>query len=96
MSSDKIGTMQAAQLRNRAIHWLRTDLNVRTKQLDDGKSDDRATVAPALVKWQQEPDLATLRDSDAVQQLPADEQVECRRLWADVAALLQKAAPLPK
>jgi hypothetical protein len=41
--------------------------------------------------WQQEPDLAALRDRDAVMKLPAGEQQACQKLRAEVEALLAKA-----
>jgi len=34
-------------------------------------------------------DLAGIRDPAAVAKLPADEQEACKKLWADVAALLK-------
>jgi hypothetical protein len=36
----------------------------------------------------QNPDLAAIHDPDAVAKLPAAEQEACKKLWADVAALL--------
>ena len=44
----------------------------------------------ALKHWQGDPDLAGVRDEDAVAKLPADEREACQKLWADVAALLRK------
>jgi hypothetical protein len=38
-------------------------------------------------------DLAGIRDAPALANLPADEQKAFTQLWADVAALLKKAAP---
>ena len=38
----------------------------------------------------EECDLAGIRDPAAVAKLPADEQEECKKLWANVAALLKK------
>ena len=47
------------------------------------------------------PDLVTdmaggTRDAAALTQLPAAEQQACRRLWADVAALLKNAEATPQ
>jgi hypothetical protein len=44
-----------------------------------------------LRHWQKDPDLAGLRDAAALARLPAGEQTEFRKLWAEVAALLAKA-----
>lgn len=44
-----------------------------------------------MLRWQQDTDLAGLRDAEAQAKLPAEEQKAVNRLWADVAALLKKA-----
>jgi hypothetical protein len=41
--------------------------------------------------WQQDGDLAGIRDQAALKALPEEERTACERLWADVAELLQKA-----
>jgi hypothetical protein len=41
--------------------------------------------------WQQDSDLAGVRDAAALEKLPAEERAACAKLWADVAALLKKA-----
>ena len=48
-------------------------------------------VQKTLQHWQQDTDLAGIRDAAALVNLPADEQQACTRLWADVAALQKKA-----
>jgi hypothetical protein len=45
----------------------------------------------ALRHWQKDADLASVRDKDALDQLPAAERDAWQRLWADVAALLKRA-----
>ena len=47
--------------------------------------------------WQEDRDLAGVRDKDALAKLPAEERAAWEKLWADVAALLKKAeAPAKK
>ena len=41
--------------------------------------------------WQEDADLAGVRDADALAKLPPDEQDAWRKLWADVDAVLKKA-----
>ena len=41
--------------------------------------------------WQQDSDLAGIRDAAALAKLPADEQKVFTQLWADVAAALKEA-----
>jgi hypothetical protein len=43
-----------------------------------------------LRHWKADPDLAGLRDPEALAKLPADEQQACRKLWADLDALLAR------
>ena len=46
-----------------------------------------------LKYWQQDPNLSCLRDVAELAKLPADEREACKKLWADVQALLDKAEP---
>jgi tetratricopeptide (TPR) repeat protein len=78
-------------LRQQALTWLRTDLALVGKQLDSGRAANRAAVQQTLKHWQQDSDLAALRDKAALDKLPAEERTACVRLWAEVAALLKKA-----
>jgi hypothetical protein len=59
--------------------------------VDGAKPQARTAAQGALRYWQKGPDLAGLRDQDALAQLPEAEQVACRKLWADVKALLHRA-----
>jgi hypothetical protein len=43
-----------------------------------------------LAHWQQDSDLAAVRDKAALAQLPEDERRAWGQLWEDVAALLKK------
>ncbi len=85
-----------AKLRRQALDWLRADLAVWGKLLASGPPRDRPTVAQTLRQWQKDPDLAGIRDAAALAKLSADERKAFTRLWADVAALLEKAGPKPK
>jgi serine/threonine-protein kinase len=78
-----------ARLREQAVDWLRADLDLHARKFQTGKPEDRAAVKDALRKWQREPDLACIRDLDALESLPADERAALRRLWADAADLLR-------
>jgi serine/threonine-protein kinase len=84
-----------ARWRQQALDWLRADLAARAKQLGSGKPADRADVQAQLRHWQRDADLAGLREPAAVARLPADEQEACRKLWADVAALLKQEQDEP-
>jgi hypothetical protein len=45
----------------------------------------------AMRQWQQAPDLAGIRDPEALAQLPAGERNACEALWAEVQALIDRA-----
>jgi tetratricopeptide (TPR) repeat protein len=87
----KLDDKERTRLRQQAREWLRADLVLRTKQLETGQPADRVAVQRALRHWQNDSDLAGLRDAVALAKLPAEEGAACKRLWADVAALLKKA-----
>ena len=81
---------ERAGWRQQALDWLRADLDLRTKQLDGGKPEDRKAAGYALRYWQADAALAGVRDAAELAKLPADEQEAWRKLWADVEALLKK------
>jgi hypothetical protein len=90
--ADKVDNKERARWRKQALEWLRADLVLWAKQLETGKPKDRATVQQKMRHWKSDRDLAAIRDKDAVSTLPAEEQEACKKLWADVDTLLQKAA----
>jgi serine/threonine-protein kinase len=92
IDADKLDDKERARWRKQAIQWLRADLDGWDKRLAAGMPEVRQTVRETLQNWQRDADLAGVRDPQALMKLPAAEQEVCRKLWADVAALLQKAA----
>jgi tetratricopeptide (TPR) repeat protein len=92
----KLDDAERTRLRKQALDWLRADLALRTKRLETGNPADRAAALQALRHWQQDTDLAGIRQAAALAKLPADEQKGFAQLWADVAALLKKAEDKPK
>ena len=87
----KIDAKERDRWRKQALDWLRADLALRTKQIDDGKPEDRAAASRTLRHWKADPDLAGVRDPEALAVPPPDEQDAWRKLWAEVDALLMKA-----
>jgi hypothetical protein len=72
---------------------LRADLAAWATTLDRGSPADRALARKTLAQWQVDPDLdlAGLRESNAMDNLPADEQTECFALWHAVGNPLRRA-----
>jgi tetratricopeptide (TPR) repeat protein len=89
--ADKLDDKERGQLRKQALEWLRADLTLWSKLLEDGVAADRQATQKMLQHWQTDTDLAGVRDGAALQKLPAEEQDAWRQLWADVAQLLKKA-----
>ncbi len=87
----KLDDNERTRLRQQALDWLRADVALRGKQLESGKPADRAEVQQALRHWQQDTDLAEIRDAAALAKLPAEEQKAFTQLWANVAALHTRA-----
>jgi serine/threonine-protein kinase len=84
----------ALALRRQALDWLRADLAAWAKVVEKAPQA-RSDVQRTLRHWQQDPDLAGLRDQDALAKLPEPERDACRRLWAEVDALLRRARREP-
>jgi serine/threonine-protein kinase len=93
--SAKLSAAEQAHCRRKALEWLRTDLVVLSKTLDGGRSADRNLVKEMLTLWQDEPDLAGLREPVGLERLAADEQKGCLALWAEVEAVLARCGNTP-
>jgi hypothetical protein len=76
--------------RRQALDWLRADLTVWSEQIEKGVAQERKTAQETLRHWQQDADLAGLRDAATLDKLPETERADCHKLWHEVAALLKK------
>jgi serine/threonine-protein kinase len=85
----RLDERERARLRKQALDWLRADLGLYAKKMEAGKPEDRAAVQDALRKWQEEPDLGSIRDATALNLLSTEEKDAFGRLWADVADLMR-------
>jgi serine/threonine-protein kinase len=89
--ADQLDPKDRIRLRKQALAWLRDDLNLWSKRLGGGKVEDCQVVRNTLQHWQRDPDLIGIREVASLKKLADDEQAACRKLWADVAELLEKA-----
>src|SRR5262249_45436384 len=80
---------ERARWRRQALAWLRADL-ARLTQPGAGLPSSEA-MRKALRSWQQDKDLASLRDPAALSKLSAAEQAEITRFWADVRSVVNQA-----
>jgi hypothetical protein len=82
---------ECGRLRKQALDWLRADLTAWTKVVSEDSPPGRTAVQQTLRHWQRDADLASVRDPAALARLPREERSAWERLWADVAALLERA-----
>jgi tetratricopeptide (TPR) repeat protein len=80
-----------AELRQQALEWLKAERAAWARQLESGRPQARPTIVRTLRHWQQDPDLAGVRDAEALAQLPGEEPRAWRDLWSEVEALQKKA-----
>ena len=84
-----------SRFRAQARDWIRADLGLCSKMLDTGNAKDRDVVVQALQHWKVCPNLAGIRDAEALARLPEPERKEWRSLWADFDTLLERAQGHP-
>ena len=81
---------ERTRLRKQTLDWLRSDLALRSKQIESGQPASRAEAKKELAHWQQDPDLAGIRDEAALAKLPVAEREEWHALWGEVRALIMR------
>jgi tRNA A-37 threonylcarbamoyl transferase component Bud32 len=92
-SGDEAARLDAetrAHWRKQALVWLRADLSFLTEAARNGQPNTVAAVHQVLEHWRTDSDLAGIRDSTALDQLPAEEKASLQQLWNDVDQLLQQ------
>jgi tetratricopeptide (TPR) repeat protein/tRNA A-37 threonylcarbamoyl transferase component Bud32 len=89
--ADKLDPKEKARWRQQARDWLRADLKLWAKELDNDKLDVRDLLGRVLQHWQRNPDLAGVRDQKKLAKLPGMERQAWQQLWAEVTALLKRA-----
>src|SRR5262249_50221974 len=82
--------LQRVRLRQQARDWLTADL-ASWRHLLERTPPIAIKVQEVLQNWQQDADLACVREDTALALLPANEQGPWHRLWADVEALRRQA-----
>jgi hypothetical protein len=88
----QLGVDERTRFRNQALTWLRPHL-AAWRNLLDKEPNKVAAVQRTLHHWQQDADLAGVRDADALRKLPEAERGDWQRFWQEVEALAKRAAP---
>ncbi len=81
---------ERAGWRGQALTWLRAELVMLKTRVESAQPEERKQAAETLRRWRKDAALSGLRDAGDLAKLPADEQETCKKLWADVQALLDK------
>jgi len=87
--AERLDSAEKTRLRKLALGWLRADLEVWKPR---AANPIRSTPDPIheLQHWLRDPDLAGLRDKDALEKLPEEERNEWSALWAEVEELINR------
>jgi serine/threonine-protein kinase len=80
---DKVVVM----LRRQALHWLRADLGLYAKLAERDDPQAKEAVRQRLGQWQRGPALGSVRDPEALAQLPQGEREAWQTFWMRVQAL---------
>jgi serine/threonine-protein kinase len=88
---EALGDAEKARLRRQALDWLKADLALWGKLLDGNRDAERGAVGGAMHHWQQDVDLAGVREEVWLAELPAGERKAWDELWSAVAGLRKKA-----
>jgi tetratricopeptide (TPR) repeat protein len=86
----KLHDRERGRLRRLALNWLRADLAVVAKRVQEGKADAILQAESYLAHWQSDPDFTGVRADKAVAALPESDQAAWGKLWADVDQLLKQ------
>ena len=91
----KLDAKERARLRQQALTWLRADLTAWAKLLDQQPDKARRDILKTMQHWQQDADFAHVH-GDSLAKLPEAERKKWQKLWDDLEALRQRAAPQPE
>ena len=86
-----LGQIERARCRMQAYEWLQADLENSAKMLDRSSENARDLAGKMLTLWKIDPDLAGLRDPDALNKLPAEERANWIALWKQISDVLTRA-----
>ncbi len=84
--ADKIDAKARTQLRQQSRTWLLADLKAYRDRLQKNRMLASAVV-DRLQHWQTDPDLASVRDKNALAKLPKEEAQLWQEVWTDVRTL---------
>ncbi len=81
----------AADLRRKALRWLKIDLECWSRLLAADASRNRDLAIRAMRQWRKDTDLIAVRDPEGLGTLPEAERLDWLALWVEVEHLLRGA-----
>lgn len=87
----KLDATAKTKLRQQALTWLKEELEIQARKLQ-GESTS-AKAAKDLNYWRTGGELAGVRESKALEQLPEAERKDWQALWAQIDKVLQVKGP---
>jgi tetratricopeptide (TPR) repeat protein len=81
-----------AMFRRWALGWLRDDLTAYAKLVEQKNPATNREIRQRLAHWRRDPDLISVRDSQALDRLPDNEHAAWQALWQDMDKLLSRVA----
>ncbi len=81
-----------ARLRQQALNWLKADLAFWAKQVDRGSAQSNVSVKQTLQHWKTDPDLAGIRDHEALNRLHEEEKKALSAFWIEVNSMIKRAS----
>jgi len=88
---DKPDDAERGQWRQQALEWLQADLAWWAKALANDGKRSAGPVRQIMKSWQQDPDLAGVREKVALAGLPDAERNKWTTFWDGVEALVNRA-----
>jgi serine/threonine-protein kinase len=85
--ADRLDPGERDRLRRQALDWLLADLALWANRMKGGPAAQTG-ARHALLGWQQDPDLAGVRDPRLLAELPSAQRQAWSLLWLDVEVLL--------
>jgi tetratricopeptide (TPR) repeat protein len=92
---DKLDPVERVRLRRQALDWLKADLEAWRRLLGREPDKLRPILAKNMRHWLADADFAGMRGPAAIAKLPEVERQAWQKLWADVAATLDRAQVKP-
>jgi serine/threonine-protein kinase len=83
----KLTEQERTLLRQKSLTWLKADRDAWVKRFKQGKTTEQEMARRTVGHWQENDDLACVRDMSALAKLPEKERKEWQAVWADVKAL---------